>query len=155
MIDFAVPAAVAEQAARVRAFVERHCEPLEARAATGALPESELLALREVARLEGLLVPQAGLDHRGTAIVLEAAGRSVLGPIALNCAAPDEGNMALLDRLATSAQRERYLAPLLEGRIRSCFCMTEPTAAPGRTPRCCAPPRRPTATAGVSTGASG
>ena len=75
-----------------------------------------------------------GLDHRGKAIVFEEAGYSLLGPIALNIFAPDEGNMHLLDVVATPAQKERWLRPLAAGEIRSCFCMTEPPPGAGADP---------------------
>jgi acyl-CoA dehydrogenase len=61
--------------------------------------------------------------------VLEECGRSLLGPAAMNCAAPDEGNMALLELIATPDQRARYLTPLASGDIRSSFSMTEPSGA--------------------------
>ncbi len=80
--------------------------------------------LQAAARAAGLLTPQApvaegghGLDHRGQAVVFEEAGYSLLGPQALNCAAPDEGNMHLLRQVATPEQRERYLAPLVRGDV--------------------------------------
>jgi acyl-CoA dehydrogenase len=75
-----------------------------------------------------------GLDHRGQAVILEEAGRSILGPQALNCAAPDEGNMLLLDRIATPDQRARYLEPLASGATRSAFAMTEPPPGAGSDP---------------------
>jgi alkylation response protein AidB-like acyl-CoA dehydrogenase len=75
-----------------------------------------------------------GLDHRGKAIVFEEAGYSLLGPLALNIFAPDEGNMHLLDVVATPAQKERWLRPLAAGDIRSCFCMTEPPPGAGADP---------------------
>jgi len=71
------------------------------------------------------------LTHRETALVLRAAGLSPLGPIAVNVAAPDEGNMFLLGRVASDAQRDRFLKPLVEGRARSAFFMTEPAADGG------------------------
>jgi acyl-CoA dehydrogenase len=67
-------------------------------------------------------------------LIFEAAGRSPLGPVALNCAAPDEGNMHLLLRAATPQQRSRYLDPLARGEIRSCFAMTEPAPGAGSDP---------------------
>jgi acyl-CoA dehydrogenase len=76
-----------------------------------------------------------GLDLRAQAVVFEEAGYSLLGPLALNCAAPDEGNMHLLERVATPAQQERYLRPLASGAIRSCFAMTEPAPGAGSDPR--------------------
>jgi acyl-CoA dehydrogenase len=75
-----------------------------------------------------------GLDHRAQAVVLEEAGRSLLGPMAINCAAPDEGNMLLLDKVATPDQRGQYLTPLAQGRVRSCFAMTEPSPGAGADP---------------------
>jgi acyl-CoA dehydrogenase len=71
---------------------------------------------------------------RSAAVVLEEAGYSLLGPQGLNCAAPDEGNMHLLDVVATHDWRERYLVPLAAGRIRSCFAMTEPAPGAGSDP---------------------
>jgi acyl-CoA dehydrogenase len=66
---------------------------------------------------------------RGRASVFEEAGYALLGPLALNIAAPDEGNMHMLEAIATTGQKEKYLAPLAGGEARSCFAMTEP--APG------------------------
>ena len=76
----------------------------------------------------------AGLSHVAKAIVFEEAGYSPLGPIALNIHAPDEGNMHLLEEVATPAQKERWLRPLVSGQIRSCFCMTEPAPGAGADP---------------------
>jgi alkylation response protein AidB-like acyl-CoA dehydrogenase len=61
--------------------------------------------------------------------VFEAAGYSILGPTAIHCASPDEGNIHLLDVVARPDQRAHFLKPLAEGRVRSCFCMTEPGGA--------------------------
>jgi acyl-CoA dehydrogenase len=62
-------------------------------------------------------------------VLFEAAGWSTLGPVALNCAAPDEGNMFLLSRIANEAQAEEFLRPVIDGRQRSVFAMTEPDGA--------------------------
>jgi alkylation response protein AidB-like acyl-CoA dehydrogenase len=67
-------------------------------------------------------------------VAFEAAGYSMLGPVALNCAAPDEGNMHLLEKIATPEQQERWLKPLAAGEIRSCFAMTEPHPGAGADP---------------------
>jgi acyl-CoA dehydrogenase len=75
-----------------------------------------------------------GLNWRQTAVVLEEAGRSLLGPQALNAAAPDEGNMHLLSHVADEEQSTRYLQPLARGEIRSCFAMTEPAPGAGSDP---------------------
>jgi acyl-CoA dehydrogenase len=58
--------------------------------------------------------------------VFEEAGYSLLGPAALNCAAPDEGDMALLERVASEQQKERYLRPVAAGELRCSLAMTEP-----------------------------
>lgn len=89
----------------------------------------------------GLLSPHVpekwgglGLNMIDRSPIFEAAGYSLFGPLALNCAAPDEGNMHLLDVVATDQQAERYLAPLASGEIRSCFAMTEPSPGAGSDP---------------------
>ena len=91
--------------------------------------------MRALARNAGVMTPHmpAGrhLSHRDTALVLRAAGLSPLGPVAVNVAAPDEGNMFLLSKVASPEQQARYLQPLLEGRVRSTFMMTEPAAENG------------------------
>lgn len=98
--------------------------------------------LQDAARTAGVFAPHVaeqwgglGLDRRSQVPVFEAAGRSLLGPLALNIAAPDEGNMHLLDEIATDAQKERYLRPLAGGAARSCFAMTEPPPGAGADPR--------------------
>jgi acyl-CoA dehydrogenase len=97
--------------------------------------------LQGLARERGMLTPHGPADLGGLGLgmvdrapVFEAAGRSLFGPIALNINAPDEGNVHLLDRVATSGQRERYLAPLVLGEIRSAFAMTEPGPGAGSDP---------------------
>ena len=100
-------------------------------------PSDDLrLELNELARQAGLFTPQLpekwgglGLNHVGTAIALEAAGYSPLGPVALHCNAPDEGNMNLLAKVASDEQCEKWLRPLASGHYRSCFAMTEPGGA--------------------------
>lgn len=75
-----------------------------------------------------------GLDMRARAVVFEEAGYSLFGPMALNVAAPDEGNMHMLERIATPEQKERFLRPLATGEVRSCFAMTEPSPGAGSDP---------------------
>jgi alkylation response protein AidB-like acyl-CoA dehydrogenase len=74
------------------------------------------------------------LSHFGRAIAFEEAGYSLLGPVAMNIFAPDEGNMHLLEAVASDAHKERWLRPLAAGQIRSCFCMTEPPPGAGSDP---------------------
>jgi len=142
-MDFTLPDELAALQARVRAFVADEVIPLEvdprrtAHGPTDAL-RAELIAR---ARRAGLLSPHVAreyggmaLSHFGRAIVFEEAGYSILGPIALNVFAPDEGNMHLLEAVATHAQKEQWLRPLATGDIRSCFCMTEPAPGAGSDP---------------------
>jgi alkylation response protein AidB-like acyl-CoA dehydrogenase len=97
--------------------------------------------LQQAARQAGLWAPQAAAEVGGggfrfdeAAVLLEEAGRSLLGPLALNCAAPDEGNIHLLTVVATEEQKRRYLLPLVAGDIRSCFAMSEPLPGAGSDP---------------------
>lgn len=133
----------ADLVSRVRGFIDRHCIPIESAAHVHdpAAMDAALAQLRPLARELGLYLPQMpvqegglGLSWVARAAVFEEAGRSYLGPAALNCAAPDQPNMISLLRQGTAAQRERYLRPLAEGRIRSCFAMTEPAPGAGSDP---------------------
>ena len=130
-------------AERVRAFVRDVVIPAEPRdEGDGHGPAPELRAeLQAAARAAGLLAPHVGtafgglgLDVRGQALVFEEAGYSLLGPLALNCSAPDEGNMHLLEAVASPEQQERYLRPLAAGDVRSAFAMTEPAPGAGSDP---------------------
>ncbi|NBM14721.1 acyl-CoA dehydrogenase family protein [Streptomyces sp. GC420] len=134
---------IQELRARTADFVRDVAEPAEAAmlSGTGAPDDRLRRALQQRARAAGIFAPTApralgglGLDLCGQSVVLETAGRSLLGPLALNCAAPDEGNMHLLARTATPDQRRRYLEPLVEGAVRSCFAMTEPAPGAGSDP---------------------
>jgi acyl-CoA dehydrogenase len=142
MIDFTQPPEITDLRDRTAAFVRDEVIPEEVHLDEHDGPPPERLArLRDRARAAGLFAPQAptthgglGLDMRGMCAVFEAAGRSLLGPLALNCAAPDEGNMHLLAVIATPEQQQRYLRPLVAGTIRSCFAMTEPPPGAGSDP---------------------
>jgi acyl-CoA dehydrogenase len=132
---------VAEVAARTAEFVREVCLPAEPRFPGPELDESLRAELQDAARRAGVFAPHVpaefgglGLDIRGWSVVFEEAGYSLLGPQALNCAAPDEGNMHLLELVATEDQKERYLRPLAAGDIRSCFAMTEPHPGAGSDP---------------------
>jgi acyl-CoA dehydrogenase len=141
-MDFSHPPDVKELSARVRAFVDEVVIPAEARDRGEHGPEADLRAeLQDAARAAGLFAPHVseelgglGLDMCGQSALFEEAGTSLLGPLALNCAAPDDGNMAMLEKIASSEQRERYLAPLAAGEVRSCFAMTEPAPGAGSDP---------------------
>lgn len=138
MIDFSIPAELAAERDRVRQFVIDKIVPYERDPRlTAHGPTDELRQeLVELARAEKLLTVQApevlggrGLSHIEQAVIYEASGWSTLGPIAMNCAAPDEGNMFLLSKVANPEQVERYLAPVIAGHQRSVFAMTEPDGA--------------------------
>lgn len=97
--------------------------------------------LQGEARARGLLSPQAPRDLGGLglgmvdrAAVLEEAGWSLFGAMAINAAAPDEGNIHLLDHVSTPEQRETFLRPLVAGEVRSAFAMTEPAPGAGSDP---------------------
>ena len=100
-------------------------------------PSDELvMELREKARAAGVLTPHirpdgSHLSQRDTALVLRKTGLSLLGPVACNTMAPDEGNMFLLGKTANAAQKKRFLEPLVAGRARSAFFMTEPAEEGG------------------------
>lgn len=133
------PAKTAEIAAKVAAFVREVVVPYEKdpRRDHHDCPTEELVTeLKEKARDAGLLTPHILADGRHlsqqeTAVVLRASGLSPLGPLALNTAAPDEGNMYLLGKVGSPEIKERFLRPLVEGRARSAFFMTEPAAEGG------------------------
>jgi acyl-CoA dehydrogenase len=125
--------AAADIAANVESFVRNVVIPYEGdprRTSHG--PTDELvMELREKARAAGVLTPHirrdgSHLSQRETAMILKRTGLSPLGPLACNTAAPDEGNMYLLGKVATAEQKAHFLEPLVQGRVRSAFFMTEP-----------------------------
>jgi acyl-CoA dehydrogenase len=140
---FELPAEVTELAEKVGAFVREQVIPYEADPRWGAHGPSDALRieLNGLARQAGVFAPQVageyggrGLSHVAQSAVFTAAGYSMLGPVAIHCAAPDEGNINLLAKVATPEQRERFLRPLATGAVRSCFCMTEPPPGAGSDP---------------------
>ncbi|APA95282.1 acyl-CoA dehydrogenase family protein [Nocardia seriolae] len=138
MIDFSIPADLAAERDRVRRFVIDKIVPFERDPRlTAHGPNDELRQeMVELARAEKLLTIQApvelggrGLTHVEQAVLYEASGWSTLGPVAMNCAAPDEGNMFLLSKIANPEQTQRFLQPVIDGHQRSVFAMTEPNGA--------------------------
>lgn len=128
-----------EIADRVERFVREEIVPYEhdTRRDHHDAPTDELvMEMREKARAAGVLTPHilsdgSHLSQRETAIVLERTGLSPLGPLACNTGAPDEGNMYLLGKVGSPEIKERFLKPLVEGRARSAFFMTEPASEGG------------------------
>src|SRR5262245_11731232 len=127
-MDFTDPPAVEELCRRVRRFVDEEVIPLEASPEPEhGLPGELLAELRGKARQVGVWAPQLPAEYGGLGLslaelvpVFEEAGRSPLGPLALNCAAPDEGNMHLLHLAGPQAHTAKYLAPLPRGSCRLC-----------------------------------
>jgi len=144
---------VADLAARTAAFVRSVVVPEEERYAgvVGAGGDELRAHLQQAAQEAGVFAPHVaeeygghGLDMRGRAVVFEEAGWSLFGPLALNIAAPDEGNMHLLEAVANPEQKERYLRPLATGAVRSSFAMTEPAPGAGSDPAALATTATPT-----------
>ncbi len=131
MIDFTIPPDLAEIQSRVAAFVRDRVLPIEPEVDESNF-DQHLSRLQGAGREDGLWNPHLppewgglGLGALGMALVSQELGASGLASLALNCMAPDEGNMHLLLHAATAGQQERYLRPLADGATRSCFAMTE------------------------------
>jgi acyl-CoA dehydrogenase len=142
-MNFDIPPDIAALRDRTRQFIAEQVIPLEGDPRHGLHGPSEDLRRELVARARaaGLLTPHAslemgglGLSHIAKAVVFEEAGYSNLGPTALNIHAPDEGNIHLMEEVATPAQKERWLRPQVAGLTRSCFAMTEPDPGAGADP---------------------
>src|ERR1043166_6605494 len=127
---------------RVGAFMDEHVYPNEKRfhdevaegdrwQPTKLMEELKLKA--KAAGLWNLFLPEsergAGLTNLEYAPLCEMMGRVIWSPEVFNCSAPDTGNMEVLERYGTREQKKQWLEPLLEGKIRSCFAMTEPAVA--------------------------
>jgi acyl-CoA dehydrogenase len=141
-MDFKPSPEVAELRERVLDFMDDEIYPqerevmeaLDAEVATGVPYPQNLTAIRDKAKGEGLwnlFMPDErfgpGLKNWEYGLLCEEMGRSPMAaPMAFNCSAPDTGNMEILAEHGTPEQQERWLHPLLEGKIRSCFSMTEP-----------------------------
>jgi acyl-CoA dehydrogenase len=143
MMDFSLTPKLEELRDKTRSFIRDQIIPFEKDPRqNGHGPAEDLRKeLIALARKAGLLTPHAsvemgglGLSHIEKAIVFEEAGYSSLGPTAMNIHAPDEGNIHLLEEIASPEQKERWLRPLVAGKIRSCFAMTEPAPGAGSDP---------------------
>jgi alkylation response protein AidB-like acyl-CoA dehydrogenase len=142
-MNFDLSTELTELQERVRRFIADEIIPLEhdARQTPHGPTDDFRRELVAKAKAAGLLSPHVskefgglGLDHRGKAVIFEEAGYSMLGPVALNIFAPDEGNMHMMEAIASPAHKERWLRPLAAGETRSCFCMTEPHPGAGSDP---------------------
>ena len=144
-MDFSLTPEVEDYRLRIREFVDTRIIPLEADRRN--YDEHDNIALdvleevRAEARAAGLWALQMpverggqGLPIAGLAACYEEMNRSIFGPVCFNSAAPDDGNMIVLNRIATEAQKERWLQPIIDGAVRSSFAMTEPAPGSGSDP---------------------
>src|ERR1700733_12796928 len=129
-MDFTLPPEVEDLRLRTRAFIAEHVLPLEKDRATSAehenIPEERLEPVRAKAKAAGLWAPQSPKEFGGMAlpiiawaVMYEEAARSLFGPLAFNCMAPDDGNMNLLAKVGTPAQKEKWLRPIVDARVNS------------------------------------
>ncbi len=144
-MDFSLPPEIEELRLRTRAFIDENVLPLEADPKNFSqhenIPLKRLLPVQDKARKIGLWAPQSPKEFGGMALpivawaaIYEEAARSLFGPLAINCSAPDDGNMNLLARAGTPAQKEQWLRPIVEGSVKSAFAMTEPAPGGGSDP---------------------
>jgi acyl-CoA dehydrogenase len=144
-MDFHLSREIADYRDRIARFVETHILPLEADRASYDAHENIRIdladELRAKARAEGLwclqLKPETGgrgLGKVGMAVCYEEMNRSIFGPVIFNSAAPDDGNMMVLEAVATPEQKKRWLDPIVSGAVRSAFAMTEPAPGSGSDP---------------------
>jgi acyl-CoA dehydrogenase len=141
-MDFSLPKELVDLEARIRTFIVDEVIPLENDPRQDAHGPSMALCkeLQDKAKAAGLWSLHAptkyggaGLNHAGRAVALEAAGYSLLGPIALNVM-PGEGDHHMLEVIATEEQKDRWLKPLIDGSKKSTFCVTEPNNGAGADP---------------------
>lgn len=136
-MDFTLTPEIEKLRQRIRRFVDEEIIPLEANKdnydAHENIREDILATLRDKVKSAGMWAPQVspefgglGINTVAMAVCYEEMNRSIFGPAAFNCAAPDEGNMFILNRVGTPEQKERWLRPIAEGYVRSAFAMTEP-----------------------------
>ncbi|ANN76241.1 acyl-CoA dehydrogenase family protein [Bordetella flabilis] len=144
-MDFSLPPEIESYRARVRDFVDTVLIPLEADRANydehENIAEPALQRVRARVKEAGLWALQMprergglGLPMTGLAACYEEMNRSIFGPVAFNAAAPDDGNMRVLAQVATPAQQDRWLQPIIDGKVRSSFAMTEPHPGSGSDP---------------------
>ncbi len=144
-MDFTITPELEALRKRIATFVDERLIPLEADPeaydAHENIAEGVLQEQRAAARKQGLWCLQlskdiggGGLDKAGMAVVYEEMNRSIFGPVVFNSAAPDDGNMMVLEKLGTAEQKERWLMPLVRGEARSAFAMTEPHPGGGSDP---------------------
>ena len=144
-MDFTISPRTEALRQTVRAFIDDHVIPVENDRKLWNdhenIAENPLKTLRDTAKSLKIWAPQAptgrgglGLDTVSRAVLYEEANRSIFGPVCLNCAAPDDGNISVLAKLGTPEQQDRWLQPIIDGDVRSAFAMTEPSPGGGSDP---------------------
>lgn len=144
-MDFSISAELDALRLKTKAFIADEVLPLEADPKNYDDYENinlpALETLRTKAKKIGLWAPQApkelggmGLNIQERAVLYEEANRSIFGPVAINCAAPDDGNISVMAKIGTPSQKEWFLQPLIDGEVRSAFAMTEPAPGSGSDP---------------------
>src|SRR3954468_8395609 len=144
-MDFTLSPEIEDLRVRTRAFVEEHVLPLETDPMNFSehenIPDSRLNPARDKAKKAGLWAPQSPKEYGGMdlpmvawAAIYEEAARSLFGPLAINCMAPDDGNMNILKLVGTQQQKDKWLKPIVDGDVRSAFAMTEPSPGGGSDP---------------------
>lgn len=143
-MDFTISAELEALRLRIADFVAANILPLESQADAydehGNIAIAHLERLRAMARAEGLWCLQlpradgASIGRAGMAVCYEEMNRSIFGPVVFNSAAPDDGNMMVMHQLCRPDQREKWLSPIVEGKVRSAFAMTEPNPGGGSDP---------------------
>ncbi|MFQ5785363.1 MAG: acyl-CoA dehydrogenase family protein [Alphaproteobacteria bacterium] len=144
-MNFKLPPEIDEVRRRIRDFVAKEVLPLESRSevfdAHENIAEETLAELRAKAKAAGLwalAMPEArggcGFGAVGLAACYEEMNRSIFGPAVFNAAAPDDGNMILLDKVLDEERKDRWLQPIIDGAARSAFAMTEPAPGAGSDP---------------------
>ncbi len=142
-MDFSLPSALKELRAQVREFVDSRIIPVENQIIQEDREgrDDTLRGLQRQAREVGMWVPHLphefggkGLGVLGMCVLFREMGRSFVGAKVFNCDAPDQGNMDMLLRVGTEAQKARWLGPLCNAEITSAFCMTEPAPGAGADP---------------------
>ncbi len=144
-MDFSISPELAAVEKQIKEFVRDELIPLEADQKNydghGNINAEQLMIMRQKVKNAGLWAPQIpveqgglGFGPIGMSVLYEAMNYSIFGPVCFNCAAPDDGNMYVLNQVATPAQKEKWLLPIINGDVRSSFAMTEPAPGGGSDP---------------------
>ena len=144
-MDFKLPEKYDQLRLQVRDFVDREIIPVEKDSASYDEHENialdRLASIRDKVKSAGLWAPQSPVERGGLGLPItawagfyEEANRSIFGPVCFNCAAPDDGNISVLNKIGTEKQKERWMQPIIDGKVSSAFAMTEPHPGGGSDP---------------------